>query len=76
MEREHRSTPSRAKRAHDAAPRPERRKRMGRRPRRILGLWARLALLVLFIGVLSMAIFGLVTKAIRPYREAGRRRAR
>lgn len=44
---------------------------MGRRPRRILGLWARLTLLAIFIGVLGLAIFGLVTKAIRPYREAG-----
>lgn len=42
---------------------------MGRRPRRILGLWARLTLLGLSIGVLALAIFGLVTKAVRPYRE-------
>ncbi len=30
-----------------------------------------MTLLLLFICVLGLAIFGLVTKAIRPYREAG-----
>ena len=42
-----------------------------KRPRRILGLWARLALLM---GVIAVSIFiavGLVAKAARPYREVG-----
>ena len=42
-----------------------------KRPRRILGLWARLALL---LGVIVVSVFfsiSLVAKAIRPYREAG-----
>ena len=42
-----------------------------KRPRRILGLWARLALL---LGVIVVSVFfaiGLVAKAVRPYREAG-----
>ena len=41
-----------------------------RRPRRILGLWARLALLTVFIGMLTAVAAALVAKAIRPYREA------
>ena len=52
-----------------------RRSRRGRsgwkRPRRILGLWARLSLL---LGVILVSVFigiGLVAKAARPYREAG-----
>jgi len=43
-----------------------------KRPRRILGLWARLALL---LGVIVVSVFfaiSLVAKAVRPYREAGR----
>lgn len=43
-----------------------------KRPRRILGLWARLALL---LGVIVVSVFfaiSLVAKALRPYREAGR----
>jgi cell division protein FtsB len=42
-----------------------------KRPRRILGLWARLALL---LGVIVVSVFfaiSLVAKALRPYREAG-----
>lgn len=42
-----------------------------KRPRRILGLWARLALL---LGVIVVSVFfaiGLVGKALRPYRQAG-----
>ena len=42
-----------------------------KRPRRILGLWARLALL---LGVIVVSVFfaiSLVAKAVRPYREAG-----
>ena len=42
-----------------------------KRPRRILGLWSRLALLA---GVIVVSVFlaiGLVAKAIKPYREAG-----
>jgi cell division protein FtsB len=41
-----------------------------KRPRRILGLWARLALL---LGVIVVSVFfaiSLVAKALRPYREA------
>ena len=41
-----------------------------KRPRRILGLWARLALL---LGVIVVSVFfaiSLVAKAVRPYREA------
>ena len=43
-----------------------------KRPRRILGLWARLALL---LGVIVVSVFfaiSLVAKAVRPYREASR----
>ncbi len=48
-------------------------KKRGRRTaRRILGLWARLALLTLAVGVLAVAAFGLAAKAVKPYREAQR----
>lgn len=62
MEREHHSSASRA--------RPDRRKKSGRRPRRILGMWARVTLLVAAVGVLGFIMFGLITKALRPYLEA------
>ncbi len=42
-----------------------------KRPRRILGLWARLALLLGVIVVLVFFAIGLVAKAARPYREVG-----
>lgn len=42
-----------------------------KRPRRILGLWARLTLLLGVIVVLVFFAFSLVAKAARPYREAG-----
>jgi len=42
-----------------------------KRPRRILGLWARLGLLLGVIVVLVFFTIGLVAKAARPYREAG-----
>jgi len=41
-----------------------------KRPRRILGLWARLALLLGVIVVLVFFAISLVAKALRPYREA------
>ncbi len=49
---------------------PRRPKR--RPPRRILGLWPRLALLVVVLVVLTVAAVGLVAKIARPYREADR----
>ncbi|MDQ2800015.1 MAG: septum formation initiator family protein [Armatimonadota bacterium] len=48
-----------------------RRARSGwKRPRRILGLWARLSLLLAVIVVSIFFAISLVAKAIRPYREA------
>ncbi len=48
-----------------------RRARSGwKRPRRILGLWARLSLLLAVIMVSVFFAISLVAKAIRPYREA------
>ena len=41
-----------------------------KRPRRILGLWARLSLLLAVIVVSVFFAISLVAKAIRPYREA------
>lgn len=70
------SRPSR-RNTHLEAEELERRRRSRRgktgwkRPRRILGLWARLALL---LGVIVVSVFfaiSLVAKALRPYREAG-----
>lgn len=50
---------------------PRRRVRSGwKRPRRILGLWARLSLLLAVIVVSIFFSISLVAKAIRPYREA------
>jgi cell division protein FtsB len=40
-------------------------------PRRILSLWARLALLSIFIVLLITGAVGLIAKAVRPYREVG-----
>ena len=45
-----------------------------KRPRRILGMWARVALLV---GVITVSVFfavGLVAKAVKPYQEASRQK--
>lgn len=57
------------------ARRQARRKKAGprpgwKRPRRILSLWSRLALLVAVIVVSVFIAVGIVTKAIRPYHEA------
>ncbi len=50
-----------------------RRAKTGRksRPRRIVGIWARVALLLVFIGTLGVMAVRLVIKVIHPYREAG-----
>lgn len=70
IERE-RTRSSRSDRSHEEIPeRAARRRRSGRRPPRILGLWARLTLLGLAVVVMALAAVGLVAKAIRPYREA------
>ena len=54
----------------EARRRERRRKSNWKRPKRILGLWSRLALLLAVIIVLVFFAIGLVTKAVRPYREA------
>lgn len=46
------------------------RKSQWKKPPRILGVWARVALLVCFLGVLAFLAVALVAKAVRPYREA------
>jgi len=54
--------------------RTRRRKLHSKRPRRILGLWARAALSV---GIIAVSVFlaaCLVAKAVKPYREASRQR--
>lgn len=48
------------------------RKSQWRKPPRILGVWARVALLFCFLGVLAFLAVALVAKAVRPYREARR----
>ena len=50
--------------------RSRRRKSKWKRPRLILGLWARLALLLAVIVVSVFFAVSLVAKALRPYREA------
>jgi cell division protein FtsB len=56
----------------DLEARRARRRRAGwKRPRRILGLWARLGLLLAVIVALVFFAAALVAKAARPYREAG-----
>jgi len=50
------------------------RRRRTKRPRRILGLWARAALSVGMIAVCSFLAVSLVAKAVKPYREASRQR--
>lgn len=52
---------------------PRRQKRT-KRPRRILGLWARAALSVGLIAVTVFLAVCLVAKAVKPYREASRQR--
>lgn len=54
--------------------RTRRRKPRGKRPRRILGLWARAALSVGIIAVSVFLAVCLVAKAAKPYREASRQR--
>ena len=51
-----------------------RRQKRAKRPRRILGLWARAALSVGLIAVTVFLAVCLVAKAVKPYREAGRQR--
>lgn len=45
-----------------------------KRPRRILGIWARVALLVAVIAVSVFVAVGIILKAIKPYQEASRQR--
>ena len=52
---------------------PRRRKR-AKRPRRILGLWARVALSVGLIAVTVFLAVCVVAKAVKPYREASGQR--
>ena len=54
-----------------AARRARRKSSRWKRPRRILGMWARVALLVGVIVVTVFVAVGLVAKATRPYHEAG-----
>ncbi len=65
-----RTRSSRNDRTTDEIPSRAARRRSGRRPPRILTLWARLTLLGLAVLVMALAAVGLVAKAIRPYREA------
>ncbi len=59
----------------ELAPRRAARRRLrAKRPRRILGLWARAALSVGLIAVTVFLAVCLVTKAVKPYREASRQR--
>ena len=54
--------------------RTARRRLRAKRPRRILGLWARAALSVGLIAVTVFLAVCLVAKAVKPYREASRQR--
>ena len=76
MSRDNRTPRSPATEERDNIPSRARRKRPSRwrQPRRILGMWARIFLLTAFIGFMVVAVFGLVAKVIRPYREAGSQR--
>ena len=51
-----------------------RRRKRAKRPRRILGLWARAALSVGLIAVTVFLAVCLVAKAVKPYREASGQR--
>lgn len=53
-----------------AARRARRRRSRWKRPRRILGIWARLAMAAAVIVVAVLLAVSLVAKVIRPYREA------
>ena len=57
-----------------AARRARRRTARPKRPRPILGMWARVALLGTVIAVSVFVAVGLVLKAVKPYQEAGRQR--
>ncbi len=52
----------------------DRRRKRAKRPRRILGLWARATLSVGLIAVTVFLAVCLVTKAVKPYREASGQR--
>ncbi len=52
----------------------DRRRKRAKRPRRILGLWARAALSVGLIAVTVFLAVCLVAKAVKPYREASSQR--
>ncbi len=54
--------------------RAARRRSRTKRPRRILGLWARAALSVGLIAVTLFLAVCLAAKAVKPYREASRQR--
>ena len=57
-----------------AARRARRRTVRPKRPRRILGIWARAALSVAVIAVSVFVAVGIVLKAVKPYQEASRQR--
>ena len=57
-----------------AARRARRRTARWKRPRLILGMWARLTLSVAIIAVSIFLAACLVAKAIKPYQEAGRQK--
>jgi len=57
-----------------AARRARRRTARPKRPRPILGMWARVALLVAVIAVSVFVAVGIILKAIKPYQEASRQR--
>jgi cell division protein FtsB len=57
-----------------ASRRAARRRARTKRPRRILGLWARAALSVGLIAVTLFLAVCLAAKAVKPYREASRQR--
>ncbi len=57
-----------------AARRARRRTARPKRPRRILGIWARVALLVAVIAVSVFVAVGIILKAVKPYQEASRQR--
>ncbi len=58
-----------------AARQARRRRSRWKRPRRILGIWARLAMLAAVIVVSVLLAISLVAKAVRPYREASAQKA-
>ena len=58
----------------NAERRTRRRTSRTKRPRRILGLWARAALSVGMIAVSLFLVASLVAKAVKPYQEVGRQR--